>query len=195
MLAGPGAFNGQLAALEGTSAGTSSQGNAANQGAQAFANSNSNLINPLATQSRNPSGQPNVNSNTLTQAVNNSNPATQPQQAVPPPAPPTPPTPPPTNVIVTQGRYLANPTFSSFNPGHAGGSCHSGQQPAPGADRYLEQGFGGDTRRPRSRRAMAVRSFFPGFRARPSTSPARVSREPTAARESWAPTATSSPMC
>ena len=115
VLAGLGAFNGQLAALEGTSSGSSSQGNAANQGAQAFANSNSNIVNPVPIQSRNPSGQPNVNSNTLTQAVNNSNPATQPQQAVPPPTSPPPP-PPPTNVIVTQGRYLANPTFSSFNP-------------------------------------------------------------------------------
>lgn len=115
VLAGPGAFNGQLAALEGTSSGSSGQSsNAADQGAQNFAASNSNLSNPQLTQSRNPSGQPNVNSNTLTQAINNSNPATQPQQAASPPAPPVPP-PPPTNVIVTQGRYMAEPTFSSFD--------------------------------------------------------------------------------
>lgn len=114
VLAGLGAFNSQLAALEGTSAGLAGPSvNTVNQGVQGFANSNSNIVNPVPIQNRNPSGQPNVSNNVLTQAVNNSNPATQPQVQGTPPKPPAPP---PTNVIVTQGRYLAQPTFSSFNP-------------------------------------------------------------------------------
>lgn len=126
----PGGLTNILAQLEGaTNNSNNNQGNNnnkkgnADKGAQTFGNSNSGQgpQNPNVNYNFT---APNLNSNVLVNAVNNNNPATnpsnttaQPTTTTNPPPPPTPPPPKPT-VIVTQGRYLADPIFDSqkFNP-------------------------------------------------------------------------------
>ena len=121
----PGGLTNILAQLEG-STNSNKQGSnngkgdkkgSADKGAQGFGNSNSGQgpgtpnVNVAFTP-------PNTNSNVLTNAVSNTNAADNP--TTPPPTPqPAPPTPTPKPiVIVTAGRYLADPIYDSrkFNP-------------------------------------------------------------------------------
>jgi hypothetical protein len=95
-----------------------SGGNSADQGAQNFGKQNSGQGPGGNGPPGGPGtgGPPNVNNNSVTNAVSTS--GQQQQQTDQNTAPPPPPT--TTRVIVTKGRYIADPAYSNFNPATLG---------------------------------------------------------------------------
>jgi hypothetical protein len=120
VLAGVGAFNAPLSALEGTSSSSSSGSGstttgpttaAVDQAAKTFG-STQNTPPPAPPSG---TGQTVVtNSNTQTQVVSNTNGGSNPQDNTQQSDQPTSTT--TTTVIVTQGRFIADPSFTSFDP-------------------------------------------------------------------------------